>query len=63
VNNEVEAFVGELRQLRRRVAVAEYRLGRVLGWRENDWPEGFDRRTAEMVAELASPAKIPDNVR
>jgi hypothetical protein len=24
---------------------------RVLGWREHDWPEGFDRRTAEMIAD------------
>ena len=22
----------------------------VLGWRETDWPEGFDRRTAEHMA-------------
>lgn len=21
----------------------------VIGWRESDWPEGFDRRTAEIV--------------
>lgn len=27
----------------------------ILGWREIDWPEGFDRRTAEiMAAEMAS---------
>ena len=25
----------------------------VVGWRENDWPEGFCRRTAEMIAENA----------
>lgn len=24
---------------------------RLLGWRENDWPEGFDRRTAEIVTQ------------
>jgi len=23
----------------------------VIGWRERDWPEGFDRRTAELIAE------------
>lgn len=23
----------------------------VVGWREWDWPEGFDRRTAELIAE------------
>lgn len=22
----------------------------VTGWREYDWPEGFDRRTAELIA-------------
>lgn len=44
----------------RRARIAEYRLRRVIGWRENDWPEGFDRRTAEMVAELASPESIPE---
>lgn len=22
---------------------------RLRGWRENDWPEGFDRRTAELL--------------
>lgn len=21
----------------------------VIGWRESDWPEGFDRKTAEIV--------------
>ena len=26
----------------------------VIGWRENDWPEGFDRRSAELLAERAS---------
>jgi hypothetical protein len=25
----------------------------VIGWRENDWPEGFCRRTAEQIAEMA----------
>lgn len=25
----------------------------VIGWRENDWPEGFSRRTAELVAQNA----------
>ena len=25
--------------------------GRAKGWRERDWPEGFDRRTAELMAE------------
>ena len=24
---------------------------RLLGWRENDWPEGFCRRTAEALCE------------
>lgn len=38
-----------------RAEIAEARLRNVIGWRENDWPEGFDRRTAELVAELASP--------
>lgn len=28
----------------------EVRLA-VVGWRETDWPEGFDRRTAELIAE------------
>lgn len=28
----------------------------VLGWRENDWPEGFDRRTAELIAHNAKQA-------
>lgn len=23
----------------------------VEGWRENDWPEGFDRRTAQIMAD------------
>lgn len=23
----------------------------VIGWREHDWPEGFDRRTAQMIAD------------
>jgi len=26
-------------------------INSVIGWRENDWPEGFDRRTAELIAE------------
>ena len=38
----------------------QYRLGRVIGWRENDWPEWFDRRTAEAVAELATPEPLPE---
>lgn len=28
-------------------------LAPVIGWREYDWPEGFDRRTAELIAEHA----------
>ena len=23
----------------------------VVGWREWDWPEGFDRRTAQLIAD------------
>lgn len=38
----------------------EERLRRVIGWRENDWPEGFCRRTAEMIAELATPRQLLD---
>jgi len=29
---------------------------KVIGWRENDWPEGFDRRTAELIAHEYSAA-------
>ena len=28
-------------------------LAPVIGWREYDWPESFDRRTAELIAEHA----------
>ena len=28
-------------------------LEAIIGWRERDWPEGFDRRTAEMFADYA----------
>lgn len=31
-----------------RAALARVRE-RLRGWRENDWPEGFDRRTAELL--------------
>lgn len=33
------------------VASVGYRMALrdLLGWRENDWPEGFDRRTAEIL--------------
>jgi hypothetical protein len=34
-----------------KIARAESALTIVLGWREIDWPEGFDRRTAELIAE------------
>lgn len=51
-----EAACAALERHRRRADVAEARLRNVIGWRENDWPEGFCRRTAEMVAELASPS-------
>lgn len=30
----------------------EFRM-RVIGWREHDWPSGFDRRTAQFVADYA----------
>lgn len=30
---------------------AEERDRFVLGWRERDWQEGFDRKTAQMIAE------------
>lgn len=42
----------------RRAAIAEERLSRVIGWRENDWPGWFDRKTASAVAELATPSKL-----
>jgi len=29
----------------------------VIGWRENDWPEGFSRSTAEYLAEAAKEAE------
>ena len=45
---------------------------RVLGWREHDWPEGFDRRTAEMIADnvraalaqssLDKPSRVGDGI-
>ena len=28
-------------------------LEAIIGWRERDWPKGFDRRTAEMFADYA----------
>lgn len=36
--------------------VAELRAFKdaVMGWREYDWPEGFCRRTAEMLAQHAN---------
>lgn len=47
-------------QLMRKAADAIERLDlaylRVIGWRERDWPEGFDRRTADLIAEYAREA-------
>ena len=44
-----------IQELAERTEKAEAALARVLekviGWRETDWPEGFDRRTAELIAD------------
>lgn len=53
VEKQLETEVNVCRKVQAEFDRLESRLCRVLGWRENDWPEGFDRRTAEMVADLA----------
>ena len=42
----------ELTRLREVMEPLEVFRTAVIGWRANDWPEGFDRRTAELVAEM-----------
>jgi hypothetical protein len=37
----------------RRLAELEAFKSAVIGWRENDWPEGFCRGTAELIVERA----------
>jgi hypothetical protein len=32
----------------------------VIGWRENDWPEGFCRATAELMSERAKESLIKE---
>ncbi len=32
----------------------------VIGWRENDWPEHFNRHTAELIAQLGEEAYLRD---
>ena len=43
----VDGLTKQFRQAQREI------LERIVGWRERDWPEGFDRRTAEMFADYA----------
>lgn len=40
-----------LEQLEAENARLELAYLRAVGWRERDWPEGFDRRTADLLAE------------
>jgi outer membrane translocation and assembly module TamA len=42
-----------IRYLQKRIAELEAFKSAVIGWRENDWPEGFCRGTAELIVERA----------
>ena len=46
-----ERAADEIERLRRVEQVLKLT---VIGWREWDWPEGFDRRTAGIIADAAN---------
>lgn len=47
--------------LAKQLAAAPQIIERVVGWRERDWPEGFCRRTAELIAdEVRAALKLAD---
>lgn len=65
--DQVEKMSAEIEQLKEALAVSRHETGTVdnalykyevlwsacKGWREFDWPEGFSRRTADLIVENA----------